>query len=333
MKTELPLARYIACDPARWSARLAVVEQFKTGNLAKLLASPMLATVPELKRTQTILGGDGKPRAIVTYPQAETVGPIHHLETVQSFGDEDDEDGETDCYGDPLPQMRMEGDIAIIPIQGVIYTGLPSIFKKFGYVDLDDIAEDVENAMANQNCRAIVLDVDSPGGTLRSLPEFGSMIAGFASSGEKLIAARVQGLGCSAAYWAIAGCNYISAAPSAEMVNIGVYQPNTNYTKMFEMWGIKVEMFKSGDYKAAGYPGTDLTDAQRAEWQSSIDELGAMFRAHVSACRPDAEDDDMQGQCFFGTQAVQRGFADDNSPTFAAFLSSIKSYLAVKSTS
>lgn len=237
----------------------------------------------------------------------------------------DDEDDETDIYGDPLPKMEMDEDIAIIPIQGMIATGLPSIFQKFGYVDLDDVAEDVDEAMADPNCRAIVLRMDSPGGTLRSLPEFAAMVS--ASNAVKPIAARIDGLGCSAGYYAIAGAKMISAAPSSQLVNIGVFQSRLNVTKAFEAFGYRMEIFKSGKFKAAGHPGTDLSDDQRAEIQATVDELGAMFRNHVSASRPSADVENMQGQAFLGTKAMQLGFADDDAPTFAEFLGRFRSYL------
>ncbi len=299
MKHPFQTERFIGCDPVRWAHRLSVFEQF---DIRALTARPMLAPGHvESSLTESIQAG----------------------QIVKAWRDEDDEDEDTDIWGDPIPSMRMEGDIAVIPIQGMIATGYPTFFRKFGVVDLDRVAEDVEEALANQNCRALAFDVDSPGGTLRALPEFAALVA----SSSKPAAARIEGLGCSAAYFAIAGCRIISAAPSAELVNIGVYQVNWDLTRAFEAFGYRVEVFKSGKYKAAGYPGTALSDDQKAEIQDTVDSLGKMFRDHVAQYRASADVANMQGQTFLGGRACELGFADDNSPNFAAFLQGFRAYL------
>lgn len=299
MNHPLHLERYIAMRPERWFQKLTAIDEFKLP--AQAFARPMIA------------------------PGQEPVAGLLDASVVLRSMDEDDDD-ETDIWGDPLPKMEMAGDTAVIPIKGMIATGYPSIYKRFGIVDLEDVAANVETAMADPNCKSLVLDVDSPGGTLGRLPEFASMVATLASTGPKKIGARVGQLCCSAAYYAVAGCNVISASTSSELVNIGVYQVNYDCTKAFEMFGYKVQVFKSGKYKAAGVPGTSLSDDQEAEIQASIEDLGAMFRAHVKACRPSADESNMQGQTFFGPKAVALGFADDDAPTMKEFLARFKAH-------
>lgn len=307
MKHELHLQRWIGCLPARWAARMAVVDQF---NLDKLFSRPQIVRDPDAFRAQTV----------------ELTGTSADLVRL----DYDDDDDDTDIWGDPLPEMEMVDGVAIIPMQGVVSSGLPKLFQKFGYLDLGNVADDIDAAMADTNCQAIVLAVNSPGGMLSGLPEFANKVAAIAAGGEKKIAARIDGLGCSAAYYAIAGCNVISAGISSELVNIGVYQAVYNSKKAFEMFGYSVEVIKSGKYKAAGLPGTDLTDDQRKEMTDGVNKLGAMFRAHVSAHRPGAAADDMQGQCFFGDDAMAKGFSDDDSPTMDDFLAGFSAYLKPK---
>lgn len=299
MKHELHQVGIIGCDPGLWAAKLAVIDQF---DLRPFMVRPRIAQIPD-PETTALTG------------------------VVAWSNDDDDDDDETDIWGDPMPKMQLINGIAHIPIQGMVAIGCPSFFKKFGIVDLDDVAKDVEAAVSDAGCRALVFDVNSPGGTLQALPEFASMIYSLASTGPKKIAARISGLGCSAAYYAIAGCNLISCAPSSQSVNIGVYQAILNSTKAFEAFGYKMEIYKSGAYKAAGYPGTDLSDAQKAEIQGKVDEIGAMFRDHVKAARPSAAESNMQGQSFLGSKAVALGFADDDAPSMSAFVSRFEEYL------
>lgn len=297
MNNELRQERFVACDIPRWVARLAFIGR---QDPRMLLARPMIAKVKEV----------------------EVESPLAFRPTEVIRADWQDDNDDTDVWGDPIPSMKMMGSVAVIPIKGIIATGYPSIYQKFGYCDLDKVACDLQKAMDDASCQAIALRVDSPGGTLRALPEFASMVA--AANQKKLVAARIDGMGCSAAYYASAGAGCISCAPSASVVNIGVYQVNWDMTKAFEAFGYRVEVFKSGAYKAAGYPGTSLTDAQKTEIQDTVDSLGADFRAHVAANRPNADEANMQGQCFLGSKAVQLGFADDCTSTFAGFIAQLQ---------
>lgn len=306
MKHQLYQIKLIACDPGRWAAALGVIDQFDHRLFTE---RPMLVQPPGLDLLPA--------------------GPVI-IRAGASEDENDDEDVETDVWGDPLPKMEMDDDIAIIPIQGLIATGLPTMYQKFGIADLGNVADDIAKADADPNCRAMVLAIDSPGGTLRSLPELAGAIANHRTLGQKPIAARIEGLGCSAAYYAAAGAGIISAAPSAQMVNIGVYRVSIDASKAYEAFGYRVEIIKSGKYKAAGYPGTSLSDDQRDDLQSQVDDLGAAFRAHVSANRPDASADDMEGQAFFGSKAMALGFADDDAPSFAEFMSRFRGYLDSK---
>ena len=76
--------------------------------------------------------------------------------------------------------------------------------------------------------------------------------------------------------------------------------------------GIKVEVIKNteADYKAAGVPGTALTDVQRSNIQTQVNESFAEFRGSVSAARPSVKADAMKGQVFNGTKAKSAGLVD-----------------------
>ncbi len=301
MNHEFRKEKFIGCDPRYFEARLATLDAAPDGMFARVRIDEAQLAAWSAKEI--------------------TSGKIE-------FHKADDDEDETDVWGDPLPQMQLSGSVALIPIKGIIATGYPSIYQKFGFTDLDTIAGMVQDALANPAVKGIALLCDSPGGTLRALPEFAAMVAG--ANTIKPVAARVDGLGCSACYYAIAGAGVISAAPSCEMVNIGVYQVNYDQSKRYEAFGIGVEVFKSGKYKAAGYPGTSLTDAQKSEIQGTVDQLGADFRSHVAKFRTAADASNMQGQTFLGSEAVNLGFADDDAPTATAFLARFKTMLGVQ---
>ena len=115
--------------------------------------------------------------------------------------------------------------------------------------------------MANPNVQRIVLDIDSPGGTVAGTPEAAAQIA--AANKVKRVDAWTGNLMCSAAYYLAAGCRGVYAAPSATVGSIGVYLPVVDRSEMYKAMGVKVDIIKSGKYKGMGFPGTSLTDDQR----------------------------------------------------------------------
>jgi ClpP class serine protease len=70
------------------------------------------------------------------------------------------------AFGDALPKMRVVGNVAIIPIRGIISMNVPDWIKAYGFnvTDANDIEEEINSALSNQNVDLIVFDVDSPGG-------------------------------------------------------------------------------------------------------------------------------------------------------------------------
>ena len=71
-----------------------------------------------------------------------------------------------DMFGDPLPAMEIIGNVAVIPLTGVIAINVPDWLKEFGFnlTDANDIEEEIAQALTDQRVELIVFDVDSPGG-------------------------------------------------------------------------------------------------------------------------------------------------------------------------
>jgi signal peptide peptidase SppA len=208
-----------------------------------------------------------------------------------------------DIYGDPLPVMTIDGNRAIIPIKGVLVKGLPSIAAAFGYVDPASVEANINEAEASDDVEEIIFDIDSPGGTVAGIPELASRIAAI----EKPTRAFSDGMICSAAYWLASQCDAIQVTESAEIGSIGVYLAMQDLSELYAQAGVGVEMFKSGDLKGIGVPGTSLTDAQREHLQAGVEEIFAMFKAAVTSKRTAVDDDSMRGQSFLGRKAAERG--------------------------
>jgi signal peptide peptidase SppA len=213
-----------------------------------------------------------------------------------------------DFCGDAVEVDQMENmdGVAVIPIGGIIARNIGAFERGMGVVDTLTIAKDVEWANKSKDIRGLVLDIDSPGGIVTGTPELADLIA----SVDKPVFAYSGSMMCSAAYWIASGADRIFSTKSADIGSIGVYMAMLDESERYKEEGVEVEMFRSGTFKGAGYPGTSLTDAQREQMQHEVDAIAAEFKGFVTQFRQ-VDDSTMQGQSFMGSHAVSVGLVDE----------------------
>ena len=224
-----------------------------------------------------------------------------------------------DIFGDDQPEMTVEDGIAIIPIHGIIGRGLGKLEKVCGAVDTEDIANNIAVALENPDVTAILLDINSPGGTVNGVPECANIIA--LANEVKPVMAYSDGEACSAAMWLASSARACYGSVSAEWGSVGVYLPWIDETAAYAQDGYKVELIKNtgGDFKGAGYPGTALTPEQKAELQRGVDQIFAMFSAHVLDRRGPVNPNALRGQTFLSAEAKKMGLIDEVATFTQAF--------------
>lgn len=205
------------------------------------------------------------------------------------------------------PQAETIDGVRVIPIYGVVSKDISKLEKACGACDVREIEADIQDALFDPEVYAVVLDIDSPGGTVSGVPELATAIQG--ARALKPIIAYTDGLTASAAYWIAAGATAIYCTESAELGSIGVYLPLYDETQAYAAEGVKVDLVKTGEHKGAGYPGTPVTEEQRAEFQRGVDYVFGLFAGHVERNRK-ATREVMDGRCFYGGEAVALGLAD-----------------------
>jgi len=209
------------------------------------------------------------------------------------------------------PKVSMAGDIAVVPIHGTL-ARRPDVAELLWYdfEATESIQEMLAGVVRNPDVAGILLDVDSPGGFLTGGPEVADLVRRAAA--KKPVIAWTGGMMASLAYWIGSQASEVIASRSAIVGSIGVFAGMYDYSKVFEEAGIKVELFKNREamFKAAGFPGTSLSEEQRGQIQSSIQATFAEFRDAVVSARPGLLDDSMQGQKFTGREGVSRGLVD-----------------------
>lgn len=215
-----------------------------------------------------------------------------------------------DICGDPLPKMQLLGEIALIPITGVIAIDVPDWIKSYGLnlTDVNDITEEIEEAIEDANVQRIIFDVNSPGGMSIA---GNKLFEDVEAANRKKPCFAYCGAGrdmASAAYNSVAACTALSCSPFADGVGcIGSYLAYLDDTDWWTKMGMKWEIFPSGDLKGIG-ESVPLTQVQKDFLQSQSDYYGANIRRNVKKYRTQIADDDLTGGWWDGKQAAKKGF-------------------------
>ena len=208
----------------------------------------------------------------------------------------------------PNSLLSVEDGIATISIEGPILRK-PGLFARviMGATDSEEIGAAIREANDRTDIKAVMLNIDSPGGTVAGTPELANAVASL--NEHKPVYAFSSGLMASAAYWIASQARAIYATPSAQVGSIGVVQAVVDDSAALDKEGIKVEVFSVGKYKAMGAPGNPLTKDQRELIQSNLAEIAGEFHAAVLAKGRAIPPDAMEGQTFSGRQAQRYNLA------------------------
>ena len=208
---------------------------------------------------------------------------------------------------------QQAGDVVVIPVQGVIGNRLRVMQDVSNpMTSAEYLEKQIRAAMDDERVKAIVLDNDSPGGSVYGVPELGASI--LAARGDKPIIAHVNGMCASADYWVASACDEIVMTGSSEIGSIGVYTMHDDLTERMKMAGVDRTMISAGKYKVEGHPFAPLSEEAAEELQSQVDRYYSMFVNAVAEGRGVSADDVEgrfgQGRMFGAEDAVKRGLAD-----------------------
>jgi protease-4 len=190
--------------------------------------------------------------------------------------------------------------IAVIDISGVI-------------LDADKIDKQLEKFGDDDNVKAIVLHIDSPGGGAAASQEMYHEVLRVRQEKHKKVVASVESVGASGAYYIAAGCDKIYANPASVVGSIGVIMEWTNYGDLLRWAKLKNVTISHGDLKDAGDPTRDLTPKEEAYFQSLVDNMYGQFVHDVAVGRHTSDDKIAPlatGQVWTGQQAQPLGLID-----------------------
>lgn len=207
---------------------------------------------------------------------------------------------------------RAPGDIAVLPMMGVISQRVGLMQEISGGTSTDQLGADFREALADDTVKAIVFDIHSPGGSTFGVQELAAEI--FAARGLKPVIAQVNSQCASAAYWLASQADEIVVTPSGEAGSIGVYTVHEDVTKALELAGVKATVVQGGVNKAELSSLKPLSDEAREALQARVSLTAATFNKAVAEGRGVdlgvVLDRFGQGRMFDAPDLVKRGMAD-----------------------
>lgn len=203
------------------------------------------------------------------------------------------------------------GSIAVMPILGALLPRVEAM-NTSGAVSTQSLMASFDALVADDGVAAIVLDVDSPGGSVGGVEEFAVKVKEAVT--RKPVVAVANPMMASAAYWIGSQAGELVASPSSVVGSVGVYSAHEDISGMLEKEGIKITLVSAGKNKTLGNPLEPLSDEGRAEIQRRVDEFGDMFVRAVARGRAVAQRTVLstfgEGLLFGAEEAVKRGMAD-----------------------
>ena len=160
--------------------------------------------------------------------------------------------------------------------------------------------------------RALVLDVDSPGGAVPASDYLYRSVARIAE--EKPVVASIRGVGASGAYLISCAAQKIVASPGSIVGSIGVISIRPVLQELFQRMGVSVAAHKSGDFKDMGAFWRSSTPEEDQKLQEFIDEPFNSFIAAVAKARKMDEDRVRglaTGEVFWAPKARDAGLIDE----------------------
>lgn len=254
------------------------------------LARALINVEPMLIREEAALEFVERVASVATRPAAESQSMAELLST-----------------GSVEPYVR--GSTLVVPFVGVVGSDFNALEKMLGGFDINEFSETLAERASAPGVKRVVLDFNSPGGTVGGVEEAAEVVRNLAKEKRVISYVAPGRMAASAAYWVASQATELVVAPSAKVGSIGAFVAWVNRTKQLEAAGLKVEVLRAGKHKAGFVPGADVSEEERARIQVGLNEVHSRFKSAVRSVRKGVAAEDMEGQVFSGREAVEKSLA------------------------
>ena len=219
--------------------------------------------------------------------------------------------------------------ILVISVEGIITS---QAFDRTGYDMVKLIREQLKRAEHEDEVKAVLLKVNSPGGEVLASDEINRALADFQLKSGKPVVAAMDGLAASGGYYVSVPCRWIVANELTITGSIGVIMHGYNYRGLMDKIGLRPEVYKSGKFKdmlSGDKKESEITQEERDMVQKLIDDTFAKFKSVVADGRDQARKknrdnkeskgrelsgnwtDYADGRVLSGKEAYELGFVDE----------------------
>lgn len=222
---------------------------------------------------------------------------------------------------EPLAETVIDGEgdakVLMLEVDGVI-TETSDVADFFGTVSegmVGRVREELDRARSDDQVKALVVRINSPGGTVTGSDLLYDEIRRFKQERKVPVVAQLMGTAASGGYYVALAADEIHAERTTVTGSIGVIFSGFNLAGLMEKLGIENQTITSGNFKDAGTILRRMRPEERAQLQSVIDDLYTRFVEVVKAGRTKLTVEQIRaladGRIFSATQAVQAGLVDE----------------------
>ena len=201
------------------------------------------------------------------------------------------------------------GNVALIPIEGIITSGLESSFG-VDAIHSQTIIDFIEDAEQNSEIQVILLEINSPGGSAVASDEIGLAI----KKVSKPVVVLIKEVGASGGYWIASAGDHIIANRMSITGSIGVISSYLEFSGLMEKYGVGYERLVAGEYKDIGTPFKSMTNQERTLYTQRLDKIQEFFIKEVAENRELSIKEVQKlatGEFFLGVEALDLGLVDE----------------------
>lgn len=184
------------------------------------------------------------------------------------------------------PKKGKNKTVAILPLTGFIEHKQSALGSFLGGTSTEGFGRMLDSAIGNPDVDALIIDIDSPGGTVIGVPELSDKIFKARKSGKPIIA-FANPSSKSAAFWIGSAAEHFVAFPSGELGSVGAMTFRTDITQALENAGVKRTTIRAtkSPFKAEGMSHEPFTEEAMASTQANIDTIMDDFIGHLGRNR------------------------------------------------
>ncbi|HEU4427370.1 MAG TPA: signal peptide peptidase SppA [Myxococcota bacterium] len=176
------------------------------------------------------------------------------------------------------------------------------------------LREELDRARRDDEIAALVLRIDSPGGTVIASEILHGEVERWKRETGRPVVAHLMGVAASGGYYVAMAADRVQAYPATITGSIGVIMLGFNASGLMEKVGVGYQTFTSGAFKDAGSPFRPMNEAERGQLSSVVRDLFAGFLDVVARGRPKLTSAEIErladGRIYSAKQALESGLID-----------------------